>query len=368
MGLGIAAVPASAGAAGSGGATASMPASISGVACRANCAGVGAAQPGSVLRVRGRNMRAVRRIVFLGGGGNADNAIATVAAARSTSVDVVVPARAVSGRLRAMNGDGARSRPSRATITVQPAAGTGPMDVKVVGRQVFIDAARPARVDLMAREPMNVTVALVRMADGVVVMGWPLGPVLPGAVRSVTWDGTLAGVPQPPGRYEFRVFSAGAEAQAAQATPMAAGAFDLLDHKFPIRGAHTFGEGAALFGAGRSGHVHQGQDVFAACGTPLVAARGGVVKFNEFQSRAGNYIVIDGEGTDLDYAYMHLRDPSPLPKDARVRTGQIIGYVGRTGSASACHLHFEIWAAPGWYTGGAPVDPLPALHAWDAYS
>jgi murein DD-endopeptidase MepM/ murein hydrolase activator NlpD len=33
--------------------------------------------------------------------------------------------------------------------------------------------------------------------------------------------------------------------------------------------------------------------------------------------------------------------------------------------ASACHLHFELWTAPGWYSGGQPIDPLPSLQAWD---
>ena len=365
----LAAIPATASAARSGGAFASLPASIDAISCRASCAGVGTAQPGSLLEVRGRHMGAVRKVVFLGGAGHADNSLATVIAARPTSVDVVVPGSAVSGRLRAINGDGARSRPSRATIAIQRGGASGPLDAKVVGQRVFLDAARQARIDLMAREPLNVTVALVRMADGALVMGWPLGAIVPGVVRTVTWDGTLGGVPQPAGRYEFRVFAAGSEAQAAQAgPPMATGAFDLLDHKFPVRGAHHFGGPEALFGAGRGGHGHQGQDVFAACGTPLVAARGGVVKLNRFHRRAGNYLVIDGEGTDIDYAYMHLRDPSPLVKGARVRTGQVIGHVGQTGRASGCHLHFEIWSAPGWYTGGAPVDPLPALLAWDAYS
>ena len=51
-----------------------------------------------------------------------------------------------------------------------------------------------------------------------------------------------------------------------------------------------------------------------------------------------------------------------------VRTGQPIGIVGDTGDATACHLHFELWGAPGWYEGGSPVDPLPFLKKWDAYS
>ena len=78
--------------------------------------------------------------------------------------------------------------------------------------------------------------------------------------------------------------------------------------------------------------------------------------------------MIDGEGTDVDYAYMHLSEPSPLAKDTRVYTGQRIGSVGDTGDAKGCHLHFEMWSGPGWYTGGAPLDPLPSLVAWDAYS
>lgn len=356
--------------AGSGGAYASEAARISGVSCVAGCAIAGAAMTGSVLRVRGRAMRDVARIVFLGGGGHADNVIARVLKARRASVDVAVPERASSGRLRAINRDGARSAASSAMVSVQRAAAGAALDVKVVGRRVFYDAARPARVDLLAQAPMTVTVTLVRVIDGAVIQGWPLA-LAPGVVSSVVWDGRVAGAPQPPGRYEFRVLDgapvAGAVAAAAPAT-LASAPFDLVDHKFPVRGAHTYGEGEAAFGAGRDGHTHEGHDVFARCGTPLVAARGGVVKLNRFEKAAGNYVVIDGEGTDIDYVYMHLRDPSPLPKGTRVLTGQAIGHVGDTGVARGCHLHFELWSGPGWYTGGAAFDPLPALRAWDAYS
>jgi murein DD-endopeptidase MepM/ murein hydrolase activator NlpD len=40
--------------------------------------------------------------------------------------------------------------------------------------------------------------------------------------------------------------------------------------------------------------------------------------------------------------------------------------VGDTGNAWGCHLHFELWTAPGWYAGGEPFDPLPRLQRWDA--
>jgi murein DD-endopeptidase MepM/ murein hydrolase activator NlpD len=99
-----------------------------------------------------------------------------------------------------------------------------------------------------------------------------------------------------------------------------------------------------------------------------VAARGGKVKAKAYQARAGNYLVIDGEGTGNDYAYMHLKAPSPVAKGDSVATGQPLGEVGDTGDAVGCHLHFELWSAPGWYTGGQAVDPQPSLKAWDARS
>ena len=117
------------------------------------------------------------------------------------------------------------------------------------------------------------------------------------------------------------------------------------------------GTGAGAFGGGRG---HQGQDVFARCGTRLVAARAGVVKFKQYHSRAGHYIVIDGDNEGYDYAYMHLRDASLVDQGDHVYTGQPIGFVGDTGRAFGCHLHFEIWKAPGWYSGGSRDRPAAA--------
>lgn len=133
------------------------------------------------------------------------------------------------------------------------------------------------------------------------------------------------------------------------------------DGVFPIRGKHDYGTSINRFGGGRG---HQGQDVFAACGTSLVAAWSGEVIKATFQSRAGNYVVIqhaDGRST----AYMHMRLPTDLRTGDRVQAGDVIGEVGETGRASGCHLHFELWTAPGWYRGGHAVDPLATLRGLD---
>jgi murein DD-endopeptidase MepM/ murein hydrolase activator NlpD len=132
---------------------------------------------------------------------------------------------------------------------------------------------------------------------------------------------------------------------------------------FPVKGKHTYGDG---FGAARSGHSHQGVDIFAACGTPAVSVMKGVVVASSFQSSAGNYVVIRNKKINRDYAYMHLRKPG-LPKGTKVAGRQWVGGVGETGNASGCHLHFEIWKGK-WYRGGHPIDPMKSLLAWDAYS
>ena len=218
---------------------------------------------------------------------------------------------------------------------------------------------------------------------GAVVKSFFRNDVAPNTLTSIRWDGTNAeGRPAHKGHYRFQVLpqSSAIPAQPSQAspkrrrsrasasTPEAELEFDFYSFSFPVLGAHDFGDAGAHFGAARSGHTHQGQDVMAECGTPLVAARGGTVQYAGYQSAAGNYLVIDGKGTGLDFLYAHLAEPTALQIGDQVRTGQPVGLVGDTGNASACHLHFEIWLPPGWYQGGSPIDPLPFLARWDRYS
>jgi murein DD-endopeptidase MepM/ murein hydrolase activator NlpD len=149
-------------------------------------------------------------------------------------------------------------------------------------------------------------------------------------------------------------------APAPVATPVGHGVF-------PVRGPYSFGGPGARFGAKRDGHTHQGQDVVAAEGTPLVSPVAGTVYWRAVQaSGAGHYLVI--RGTDgVDYVFMHLVAGSELvDKGDPVTAGQQIGQVGNTGDSEGPHLHFEIWPG-GWYAKGSqPIDPLPTLQAWAA--
>jgi hypothetical protein len=138
------------------------------------------------------------------------------------------------------------------------------------------------------------------------------------------------------------------------------------DTAFPIAGPHDYGGPDSRFGAPRSDHTHQGQDVSAAEGTPLVVPRPGTITTVAYQAHGAGYYVVeaDADGTHW-YAFMHLEAGSTsVSEGEHVSPGQRLGSVGATGDAQGPHLHFEEWIGP-WQQGGHPVDPLPLLQSWD---
>lgn len=377
LGAGLFAVPAAASP--TGGSSATPPPRLQTVECRTLCSGTAAVRPGSRVALKGRRLKAVREVTFLGSAARGDEAAVAPERTSRRRVYVRVPTGAASGRVSVTDDEGLTARATRRRLTVERLAsrrvqGDGvAMDIAVNANKAFFDASRRPSVTFTVHgsAPANAVVDVVREADRAVVASYDEGLVAPGETRVVSWNGRDGATVAPDGRYEFRVRvddGQGATASSAQARSSSGpspDSFLLVGHKFPVRGKHDYGGFAATFGGGRG---HKGQDVFAACGTPLAAARGGTVKLAKWHDRAGHYVIIDGERTGVDYAYMHLQESPNLAKGQRVRTGQIIGRVGDTGRASGCHLHFEMWSGPGWYTGGSPFDPLPHLKAWDRHS
>lgn len=121
----------------------------------------------------------------------------------------------------------------------------------------------------------------------------------------------------------------------------------------PVDGPNSFIDS---WGYPRSGgRTHEGTDIMAADGTPVVAITDGTITYAGYGDSAGNWLVLtgsDGHG----YWYMHNRQN--LVSGGRVSVGQQIATVGNTGNASggAPHVHFEYH--PG---GGGPVNPYPML-------
>jgi len=360
---------------------------VGSVACLKNCAPKKRIQGGSMAKISGQNLASVTKVVFQGSGSKRAAKAASIKTRSATALTVAVPLDAQTGPVRAMASGGVESAPSK-TVKILPApplesqaqlspapgprdAGAPVLETAVSASKWFLGSQRGILYSyrLSGSKPSDVTVTLVRESDGGVVHTWTQPQVAPDDVRTVRWTGIENSVTQPEGRYAFRAVATtgAATASSAAADDPNRDAFDFYQHIFPVRGSHNYGTAADRFGAPRSGHTHQGQDVMSPCGTREVAAQGGTVVYSGFQSAAGNYIVIHGlDGTDN--SYMHLAQPSPFSKGDTVFTGQQIGVVGDTGDAVGCHLHFEIWTAPGWYNGGHPIDPLPALKSWDAFS
>jgi murein DD-endopeptidase MepM/ murein hydrolase activator NlpD len=132
---------------------------------------------------------------------------------------------------------------------------------------------------------------------------------------------------------------------------------------FPVQGAYTFGGDDARFGAGRKGHIHQGQDVTAALGTPVVSPTAGTVTAVDFQKSAAGYYVVVHSVDGRDFFFCHFqKGTTAVTIGQPVTAGQLLGAVGMTGDASGPHLHFEIWEG-GWQAGH-PIDPLAQLKLW----
>ncbi|RWN59447.1 M23 family metallopeptidase [Mesorhizobium sp.] len=103
--------------------------------------------------------------------------------------------------------------------------------------------------------------------------------------------------------------------------------------------------------------IHKGVDWAAPLGTPIAAAFDGEIVFQGDGSGYGNLVKIShGDGSETRYAHMQkFADKAGV--GAKVKAGDIIGYIGTTGLSTGPHLHFEL------YRNGQAIDPLGTVTA-----
>lgn len=342
-------------AAGPGGTAIPGSPSVAAVTCSGQPSG--SCGRGQLMTVTGESLQSVTRVEFLGGRSARDDIRVRVSsrAARPTELVVAVPRGARSGPVRLYTPVGEPAVVPALRVVAGPPA----TDEIGASKKLFAGGRQRAELayDISGR-PSGARIEALRVATGEVVRSWPVEADGQG---TVSWDGFVGDEPARSGSYVLRLNQAAATA--SQAGGKTEVQFELVEGLFPIRGKHQLASTPTQkFGGGRG---HQGSDNFAACGTPLAAWTKGKVQYVGTQSQAGNYVVIerpDGES----YAYMHMRDRALVGKGDDVFTGERLGYVGDTGDASGCHLHIELWSAPGWYRGGKPYDSLPLMKRLDA--
>ena len=100
--------------------------------------------------------------------------------------------------------------------------------------------------------------------------------------------------------------------------------------------------------------LHQGIDLGAPVGAPVLAATDGVIAEAQWRGGYGRWVRLS-HGDGLDTGYGHLSGwAAGVRPGLRVRQGQVIGYVGQSGLATGPHLHFEV------AVHGKPIDPALA--------
>jgi murein DD-endopeptidase MepM/ murein hydrolase activator NlpD len=150
--------------------------------------------------------------------------------------------------------------------------------------------------------------------------------------------------------------------------------YDRLKQKLAAERAAAFPNGAYISASGKAcpiaaansfidswgyprsgGRTHEGTDMMAAMGAPVVAITDGRITFAGVGTTAGNWLILSGDDGN-GYWYMHNREN--LVTGGRVKAGEQIATVGDTGNAlgGPPHVHFEFHP-----DGGGPVNPYPLL-------
>lgn len=113
--------------------------------------------------------------------------------------------------------------------------------------------------------------------------------------------------------------------------------------ELPVSGRVRSGMGGRINPVTGEAGTHNGIDIPAAAGTPIVAKASGTVSRVDYQAGgAGNYIVVD-HGNGIETKYFHMQDRSAFEAGQKVSEGDVLGSVGSTGRSTGPHLHYELW-------------------------
>ena len=136
-------------------------------------------------------------------------------------------------------------------------------------------------------------------------------------------------------------------AQSSFVVPAPTGAASAAGFVWPVHGVLTSGFGW------RWGRMHEGVDIAVSNGTPVVAAKAGVVIVAGWMGGYGNLVVVD-HGGGVATAYGHNTSVT-VGVGQQVAQGQLIAYSGNTGHSTGPHVHFEV------RINGGAVDPMGYL-------
>lgn len=126
--------------------------------------------------------------------------------------------------------------------------------------------------------------------------------------------------------------------------------------QFPVRAPYSYVD--TWLGPRAGGRKHMGVDIFALQGTPVYAVVSGTIEQLAFNALGGNKLWLRSPGDNWSYYYAHLAGYGPgIKNGARVKKGQVVGYVGTTGNARGTppHLHFETHVPAGPATNPDPI-------------
>jgi murein DD-endopeptidase MepM/ murein hydrolase activator NlpD len=121
--------------------------------------------------------------------------------------------------------------------------------------------------------------------------------------------------------------------------------------------------GTAINGFGNErGRPHEGQDMFAPEGTPVVSPTATSVLETGSDSGRGNWAALYDAAADHTYVYLHMSAPAAVGAGERLDPGDRVGLLGCSGSCDGAHLHFEVRSGRDPYAPA--IDPRPLLERW----